>query len=73
MQKLMIDRFEGEYAVCEDAQRGMHQILRSLLPHGAKEGDCIVIAQDGRIAIDESETEKRRMSAVELTARLFEK
>jgi hypothetical protein len=35
--KVTIDRFEGEYAVCEKADRTMINIPREKLPAGAKE------------------------------------
>ena len=51
--KIIIDRFEGEYAVVEMEDRTMVNLPRVLLP-GAKEGDII------RIEIDVEETEKRK-------------
>ena len=39
--RLVIDRFEGEYAICEKDDRSMHLVLQSLLPEGAKEGSCL--------------------------------
>lgn len=39
---LVIDRFEGEYALIEYKKRIFH-IPKSLMPKGAKEGDIIKI------------------------------
>lgn len=40
---LTIDRFEGDYAVCEKENREMIDILRTKLPEGVKEGDVLKI------------------------------
>jgi len=43
---LIIDRFEGGYAVVE-ADKDFISIPRSELPKGAKEGDCLRLTIDG--------------------------
>lgn len=59
-----IDRFEGEYAVCEGPDGAMHNFARVELPRGAREGD--VLAYDGAdFAIDRQQTAKRRKEARE--------
>ena len=50
---LIIDRFEGDYAIVE-TDKGMANIPRSELPKGAKEGDIL------RIAVDADATEARK-------------
>lgn len=50
---LVIDRFEGEYALIEYKKRIFH-IPKSLLPKGAKQGDVINI----QISIDKESTKK---------------
>ena len=61
--KVIIDRFEGNFAVCEKEDRTMLNIVRDKLPARAKEGDVLTI--DGAtITIDEDETAKRK-NAVE--------
>lgn len=57
--KLIIDRFEEGFAVCEDDNRSMHNIERSKLPGDAKEGD-VLIFKCGIYRIDRSETDERR-------------
>ena len=56
--KLIIDRFEGKYAILESQEK--HPLIfdfpHYLLPEGAKEGDVISI----NIDIDNIETEIRR-------------
>lgn len=51
--KVIIDRFEGEYAIVETEEKIMVNLPKILIP-GSKEGDVI------SIIIDEEETKKRR-------------
>lgn len=68
---LIIDRFEGEYAVCEESETERQKRLpRVLLPQGVREGDCLVPAGDG-YTIDAAETLRRRKAAQELLNRLY--
>ena len=57
--KIIIDRFEGDYAVCEKENSEMLDIEKHKLPLGAKEGDVIIISE-GSIKIDEIETRNRK-------------
>ncbi len=55
---LIIDRFEGDYAVCEDDD---NQVLieKKLIDVCAKEGDVLVLV-DGLYKTDKIATEERR-------------
>jgi len=66
--QLIIDRFEGKYAVIE-YQNTIFNFPRSLLPKGAKEGTVIRF----NIGIDEKETETRRKNIKEQLDNLKEK
>ncbi|MEG0772575.1 DUF3006 domain-containing protein [Clostridium sp.] len=68
--KVVIDRFEGDYAVCEKEDREMIDIKRHSLPKEAKEGDVLDIEGD-KIIIDINETEKRKKEIEELTKDLW--
>jgi hypothetical protein len=58
---MVIDRFEGEIAVCEcDGQ--MTAIARSALPAQAVEGDVLTRLEDGSLAIDLTATANRHSS-----------
>lgn len=57
--RVIIDRFEGYYAVCEKEDRTMLDIKRADLPHEAKEGDVLSI-DNNIITIDIEATDKRR-------------
>lgn len=57
--KYIIDRFEGDYAVCEDENKEVVDIERARIPAEAKEGDVLVIHEDD-IFLDTDETSKRK-------------
>ena len=44
MRTLLIDRMEGIYAICEDADQRYFAIKQTELPQEAKEGDVIEIS-----------------------------
>ena len=64
--KVIIDRFEGDYAVVELPDMTMVDMPRSLIPEGAKEGDVLVIG------IDPDETDKRKERIKKLMDDLWE-
>ena len=68
--KVIIDRFEGDFAVCEKEDRKMIDIERNKVPSTAKEGDVLNIIND-KITIDIGETEKRKKEIEELTEDLW--
>ncbi|MEA4960434.1 hypothetical protein SDC9_174320 [bioreactor metagenome] len=59
MRYIIIDRFEGDYAVCEDENKEIVSIERARMPAEAKEGDVLVI-HEGEICLDIDETIKRK-------------
>lgn len=68
---VVIDRFEGNYAVCEKEDMTIINIERFLIPEKAKEGDVLVI--DGEIIrIDIIETQKRKNDIKKLVEDLWE-
>lgn len=56
---LIIDRFEGGFAVCEDGNETIH-LPRESLPAAAEEGDALVAAEGGSYAVDAAYTQMRR-------------
>lgn len=60
MKKLIVDRFENDFAICEDDNERFFGIVVSELPLGAKEGDVINILNDGTLSINIEETKKRK-------------
>ena len=65
---MIIDRFEGDYAVLELREETGEVLYKNLpaswLPDDAAEGDVVVKTAEG-YAVDTLETEKRRMEAAE--------
>ncbi|WP_101910638.1 DUF3006 domain-containing protein [Marasmitruncus massiliensis] len=55
----IIDRFEGEFAICEDETGVMHDIKKTLLPANAVVGDCFEEI-NGAYVLDPQETVRRR-------------
>lgn len=72
MEKLIIDRFEGDYAICERADKTKIDILRKNMPSTLKEGDCIILNEDQSITFDEEETKAREKRIKSLMDSLFE-
>lgn len=72
MQKLIIDRFEAGYAICEKENKEMIPIEISRLPKEAGESSCIIIDENGHIILDEERSKKRRNRISKLMKDLFE-
>lgn len=65
--RLTIDRFEGDFCVCEYEEGKTLDIPRTLVPKQAHEGDVL------KITIDTIETEARKKYAEDLRKKLFKK
>ena len=63
--KVIIDRFEGDYAVVEIDKEKFVNLPKELVPN-AKEGDIIIIR------VDHEETNKRKEHVKDLMNQLFE-
>ena len=68
---MIIDRFEGAFAVVEIKLGEYIKLERNKLPKIAKEGDCIIFS-NGVYKIDETETKKRREEIIRLQRSLWE-
>lgn len=71
MRKLIIDRFEGTYAICEDQEKKMFAISLNELPQGAKPGDVLQISGAGELSVDQEETQRRRKKWLACKASCF--
>jgi len=58
--RIIIDRFEGDFAVVELENKLFANMPKSLVPHEAKEGSVL------SIELDKKETEKRKQNISEL-------
>lgn len=64
MRKYIVDRFESNYAICEDENNILVNIQRNNLPTETKEGDCLIMKDDGNFYID-SETRESRIENIQ--------
>ena len=71
METLSIDRIEGEYAVCETADRTMKTIALTEIAGNPKEGD-VICREDGTWRVSPEETGRRREQIIRLQKQLFE-
>jgi Protein of unknown function (DUF3006) len=69
--KVVIDRFEGDFVVCEKEDRTILNINKRDVPVDSKEGDILVIDGD-IIKIDSAETGKRKKSVQELSDNIWQ-
>jgi len=67
--RMIIDRFEGDFAVCEQTDQNITRILRSILPVWAREGDVLQVDGDN-ITIDQEATAARRREADDMLEEL---
>ena len=60
MQTVVIDRFEGGFALCQSLNgNDIQSIALDRLPAGAKEGDILII-RNKNIEIDKQHTDQRK-------------
>ena len=80
-RNMIIDRFEGGFAICEELADGKPKKKKDIhyygielndLPEGAKEGDVLAIGDDGALKIDAAETKKRREMMQKLQEKVWE-
>ena len=71
MKKIVIDRFDGIYAICADKDKNFFAMEPGEPPQGTKAGDVLVITDDGTLEIDQEETARRRQRAQEKRAKLL--
>ena len=69
--RVIIDRFEGDFAVCEQENKEFINIEQKRIPATAKEGDVLLVEEDD-IRLDVGETEARRRKIKELAEDLWE-
>ena len=71
MTKLIIDRFEGTYAICEMDDKSKVKIPKYRLPLDCKEGDCLIQDSNEMIQKDNEATDRRNKHLKEKLNRLF--
>ena len=60
MKILTVDRFEGNYVICEDSEKKFFGIEKAEAPADVAEGDVLRITDDGTVEIDREETARRK-------------
>lgn len=70
--RVILDRFESDYAVCECEDKTMLNIEKWRLPENVKEGAALIV-ENGRITVDGESTESRRKMLEKLADDLFER
>jgi len=70
METVIVDRFEGDWAVLEEEKGDVMRVERSRLPAECREGDVLVREND-HYWIDRKATEERRQRMAERMEKLF--
>lgn len=68
--KYIIDRFEDNFAVCEDENQNFVDVEKAKLPKDAREGDIIIVNGD-KITVDKESTKARKKEVQDLFDSLF--
>lgn len=72
MNKLIIDRFEGSFALCEREDKSLISIPKYKLPLNCKEGDLLILDSKGMYQKDTEATQYRTRRIRDKMNRLFE-
>ena len=67
---LVIDRFEGDFAVCEKDDKTMINIEKIKLPQSVKEGDVITFSGN-KLTLNVVETKRRKLEIDKMTKDLW--
>ena len=67
---IIIDRFEGSFAICEVESGRYVKISRKYFPSSAREADVLIFSPDGW-AVDYAATKRRKSNAKALEDELF--
>lgn len=71
LMHVILDRFEGKYAVCEKYDKSIINIEKDKIPKEAKESDVLSVEYNS-IVIDVKETKKRKDYIKNLTRDLWD-
>ncbi len=73
MTKYTIDRFEGNYAICELEDQTTVSVPKYKLPLDCKEGDCLIRDVDGMFQQNPAEKSMKEKRIRDKMNRIFEK
>lgn len=71
MEYWVIDRWEGDLAICQNEQGKRQEVPKHQLPEGLKEGDWLQLLENGSFIFSSEETKKRKENAKKLRKCLF--
>lgn len=71
MRQLVIDRYEGKYAICEDEEQKYFAIEVQELPEGAAPGCVLEITNEGELTLNMAETQIRRQRIIKKQREAF--
>lgn len=71
--KFTLDRFEENWAICEDEKGITHFLRKEKLPAGIKEGTIFTILEDETIIVHKKETAQKRQELSGLFDSLIKK
>lgn len=69
---LSIDRFDRDYAICQDDEEKLHAIKIRKLPQNVKPGDVLNLSSECVLTVDMDETLRRKKRIKELQDKLFD-
>ena len=67
----IVDRIENNIAVLEAKDKTHLDVPLSLFPDTVKEGDVVVLCEDGTYKTDEAKTKARKAKLFELQKKIF--
>lgn len=73
MQRLTVDRFEGNFAVCEKEDMSILNIPISSLPEETAVGSVLILFKNGCFALDKNEEKSRRDKVGSIYKSIFKK
>jgi hypothetical protein len=72
MKRLIIDRVEGKYAICEDKDKRSFAIEVQELPEDAVPGAVLDISDEGELTVNKEETQRRKDRILEKQRKAFQ-
>ena len=66
MKKIIVDRIEGHFIVCEDEKENILELKKDDVIGDVKEGDVLVKGKEGKFCLDKALTEKRKKEIEDL-------
>lgn len=76
MKKIIVDRIEGHFIVCEDEKENILELKKDDVIGDVigdvKEGDVLVKGKDGKFCLDKALTEKRKKEIEDLMKGMWE-